>query len=107
MRVLRFLSSVSLTALCLAGGVAGCDDRATSAAAGGTGASAAGSDAAAPPRPATATAVDPVCQMPTGAGPAAPRVEFGGRTYFFCSDDCRAQFLHDPRRYTAGPSTRP
>jgi len=28
-----------------------------------------------------------------------PRAEFGGRTYWFCSDTCRAEFLRDPARY--------
>ena len=28
-----------------------------------------------------------------------PRAEFGGTTYYFCSDDCRAAFLKNPGKY--------
>lgn len=30
-----------------------------------------------------------------------PRCELGGTTYYFCSDDCRVEFLKDPARYSA------
>ncbi len=30
---------------------------------------------------------------------ATPRCECDGRTYYFCSDECRADFQHHPERY--------
>ncbi len=30
-----------------------------------------------------------------------PRAEFGGRTYYFCSEECREAFLKDPGKYAA------
>jgi YHS domain-containing protein len=28
-----------------------------------------------------------------------PRVEWGGRTWYFCSEECKAAFLADPRHF--------
>ena len=28
-----------------------------------------------------------------------PRSEFEGRTYYFCSEDCRATFARNPKKY--------
>jgi Cu+-exporting ATPase len=28
-----------------------------------------------------------------------PRAEYNGRTYYFCSDECRAEFLKHPEKY--------
>jgi YHS domain len=35
-------------------------------------------------------------------GPQTPHAEFGGRTYYFCSDSCRTAFERDPRAYAGG-----
>ena len=43
---------------------------------------------------------DPVCGMRVDPGSAAAAVEHEGRTYFFCSDTCRARFIADPERFT-------
>jgi YHS domain-containing protein len=44
-------------------------------------------------------ATDPVCGMKVDHGKAL-RAAHGGRTYFFCSEDCRSEFQADPSRYT-------
>jgi len=44
---------------------------------------------------------DPVCGMVVEQE-GAPRAEFDGLEYFFCSQACRLRFLDDPARYTAG-----
>ena len=31
--------------------------------------------------------------------PDTPRCAYEGETYYFCSDDCRREFLRDPARY--------
>jgi Cu+-exporting ATPase len=28
-----------------------------------------------------------------------PRTQFRGQTYYFCSDQCRTEFMKDPERY--------
>jgi len=32
---------------------------------------------------------------------ATPRVEYAGRVYYFCSDECRAEFERHPEKYAA------
>ena len=44
---------------------------------------------------------DPVCGMTVPAD-APRRAEYGGETYRFCSDGCRAEFVADPERSLAG-----
>ena len=44
---------------------------------------------------------DPVCGMPVNKNWAAAQIEYGGRTYFFCIEDCRRQFAAEPERYAA------
>ncbi|MGA6948831.1 MAG: permease [Solirubrobacterales bacterium] len=44
-------------------------------------------------------ATDPVCGMKVDRTKAL-RAEHAGRTYFFCSDDCRSAFQADPGGYT-------
>jgi uncharacterized membrane protein YraQ (UPF0718 family)/YHS domain-containing protein len=41
---------------------------------------------------------DPVCGMKVDRGKAL-RAELDGRTFYFCSDGCRAKFRSDPGRY--------
>jgi len=35
-----------------------------------------------------------------------PRVEWDGKTWYFCSEECRAAFLSDPRRFRSDGATR-
>lgn len=44
-----------------------------------------------------ALAVDPVCRMQVDT--AGPRVTWGGRQWWFCSDACRREFLTAPERF--------
>ncbi len=44
-------------------------------------------------------ATDPVCEMKVDRAKAL-RAEHAGRTYFFCSEDCRSAFRADPAGYT-------
>ena len=46
-------------------------------------------------------ATDPVCGMRVDRSKAR-RAVHAGRTWFFCSEHCRAQFETDPDRYTSG-----
>lgn len=48
--------------------------------------------------PAAATAIDPVCGMEVKTA-AASKVEYKGKTYYFCSDGDKAQFEADPAKY--------
>lgn len=42
---------------------------------------------------------DPVCGMAVNKNWAAARAEYGGRTYYFCIDECRRRFEENPHRY--------
>ncbi|MSU34441.1 MAG: YHS domain-containing protein [Pedosphaera sp.] len=35
---------------------------------------------------------------------STPRTEYQGITYYFCSDDCRAEFVKQPDRYLPKPA---
>ena len=41
---------------------------------------------------------DPACGMPLSAG-IADTLHYGGKVYGFCSDECRDNFLKDPKKY--------
>jgi YHS domain-containing protein len=45
------------------------------------------------------TAVDPVCGMHVNKAVAPARMEYRGRTYYFCLEECCARFAADPGRY--------
>jgi RND family efflux transporter MFP subunit len=52
--------------------------------------------------PARARATDPVCSMDVEAAQAAAAgrsSSYGGTTYYFCADQCKAQFDAEPARY--------
>jgi xanthine dehydrogenase accessory factor len=59
--------------------------------------------AAAPAPAATETATDPVCGMAVAVAEASLSAEHAGRTFWFCSEHCRAAFLRDPSGYP-GPA---
>jgi len=46
-------------------------------------------------------ATDPVCGMSVDKGKART-LEYEGRTYYFCSDHCKATFEADPERFAGG-----
>ena len=52
-------------------------------------------------REVAALAVDPVCGM--NVERTGPHLDHGGRTLWFCSMGCRAEFLTDPARFAAAP----
>ena len=47
------------------------------------------------------TYVDPVCGMEVTPETAADSVEYGAKTYYFCSAGCRAVFESNPEKYVA------
>jgi protein SCO1/2 len=43
---------------------------------------------------------DPVCKMDVHIDPTAPHAVFNGKTYYFCSDHCRDEFLKNLSHYS-------
>jgi Cu+-exporting ATPase len=41
-------------------------------------------------------AKDPVCGMNVDPGSAKHSAEYGGHTYYFCSQGCKTKFVADP-----------
>ena len=52
-------------------------------------------------------AKDPVCGMSVDPATAKHRLEYGGKTYYFCCDGCRTKFAADPARYLAAKPAPP
>ena len=48
---------------------------------------------------------DPVCGMTVRNPQSAPKVEYKGKTYFFCSPGCAARFQKEPEKFLATPGT--
>jgi P-type Cu+ transporter len=44
---------------------------------------------------------DPVCGMEIDAEKAAAKVEYQGKTYYFCMEGCRDKFQADPAKYAS------
>jgi Cu+-exporting ATPase len=44
-------------------------------------------------------ATDPVCGMEVEEADAPATSEYQGRTYYFCSVDCKEEFEQDPESY--------
>jgi YHS domain-containing protein len=44
-------------------------------------------------------AKDPVCNMTVDEASAAAKSEYDGKTYYFCSVDCKEEFDADPASY--------
>lgn len=44
-------------------------------------------------------ATDPVCKMNVEPAKAAARVDYAGKTYYFCSEACHKTFTAEPRKY--------
>ncbi len=49
---------------------------------------------------------DPVCKMEVNPAKAAAQAQYGGQTYYFCSESCHRAFTAEPRRY-AGDTHAP
>ena len=45
---------------------------------------------------------DPVCGMNIDAKDAAATSQHQGRTYYFCSTNCKEKFDQNPQQYEAG-----
>jgi YHS domain-containing protein len=45
------------------------------------------------------TVKDPVCGMTIDPSKAKGKAEYKGKTYYFCSDDCKSKFEKDPTKY--------
>ena len=48
---------------------------------------------------------DPVCGMSVRDPRHAPKVEYSGKTYFFCSAGCGSRFEKDPDKFLQAPGT--
>ena len=49
-----------------------------------------------------ATVTDPVCGTQVEPNQAAAQAEYGGRAYYFCSEECRRTFEEDPEAFVGG-----
>lgn len=47
------------------------------------------------------TAKDPICGMSVKISGAKNTAEYQGKTYYFCSEGCKAEFLKDPAKHAA------
>ena len=47
------------------------------------------------------TSKDPICGMSVKISGAKYTAEYQGKTYYFCSEGCKAEFLKDPAKYAA------
>ena len=45
-------------------------------------------------------ATDPVCGMTVDEKTAAAKSTYGGKTYYFCSTECKTLFDAHPEKYT-------
>jgi YHS domain-containing protein/positive regulator of sigma E activity len=50
-------------------------------------------------KPATQGTIDPVCGMEVDPAKAAGKIDYEGKTYFFCNASCLEAFLREPLRY--------
>src|SRR5881275_1509824 len=50
-------------------------------------------------------AKDPVCGMSVDPAKAAGKVQYGGKTYYFCSARCVERFSKEPEKFLAAPET--
>ena len=46
---------------------------------------------------------DPVCGMEAKEHPEADTSKYEGRTFYFCSDECKREFDNNPDRYSKEP----
>jgi len=43
--------------------------------------------------------LDPVCKMEVNPASAAAQSEWGGQSFYFCSEECKRTFDANPQRY--------
>jgi len=43
--------------------------------------------------------IDPVCGMKVDENKAAGQTEYNGKTFSFCSEDCKKRFEESPEHY--------
>lgn len=53
------------------------------------------------------TAKDPICGMAVKIAGAKITAEFQGKTFYFCSEGCKKEFLKDPAKYAAAAAEVP
>ena len=46
---------------------------------------------------------DPVCKMIIEKEEAKATLEYKGETYYFCSQECKEEFLKNPEKYLVKP----
>jgi P-type Cu+ transporter len=51
-------------------------------------------------------AIDPVCGMSVDETTAAAKTSYKGKTYYFCSEDCKESFDRDPDKYLKTATSR-
>ena len=44
-------------------------------------------------------AIDPICHMEVDENATDLKVEYKGKTYYFCAPGCRTRFEEDPEKY--------
>jgi YHS domain-containing protein len=44
-------------------------------------------------------AIDPVCGMSVDEKSAPAKADYKGKTYYFCSADCKTKFQQQPDKY--------
>ena len=54
------------------------------------------------PKEVVEMAKDPVCGMEIEEKKAAAKVEYKGKTYYFCAPGCKKAFLENPEKYLKG-----
>lgn len=50
-------------------------------------------------KPQPVTVKDPVCGMKIDPAKAKGKADYQGKTYYFCSDDCKTKFEKEPAKY--------
>ena len=45
--------------------------------------------------------IDPVCGMHIDPEQAPEMYAYQDHTYYFCSENCKQEFINDPKRYSA------
>jgi YHS domain-containing protein len=53
------------------------------------------------------TAKDPICGMSVKIADAKLTAEYQGKTFYFCSEGCKKEFLKDPAKYAAPAAEAP
>lgn len=51
------------------------------------------------------TTLDPVCGAALDEKTTTLKIEYAGRTYFFCSPRCMEKFISEPTMHIKGPAS--